>query len=379
MSFNMYIKLNLSNENKQLGNKQYGKLENENNINKVDNHDTNNFKNWNNMNKQNIKKMKNIWGNLSKNNIKIVGNGVNNSATVVEQKAILDEVQIMVTNSLSKNDKSFIQKVIPGIMRVLTNIKDSSSESLNNIFEKITKGYSISELEKIISFLEKFLSTFGYNLPHRRSISSYTKNKTGGSNESINIDAVKYMGLFSILLSFLYFLYKKIEKYPYINPINNNYDPYRFPKSNNERGMTKKNKNGSKKNGTKVHFNNSNSKLVNQKISVEKYEKENPKGFKENDIVIYKGKEEAKIVSVHQDDKEPYFTIRTTDGKEFQTNNKHISHDWSPVNYQKSRTSYQKFYNNNTGKDITFRENTDANLYFLKKMQNNYHSRGLIG
>ena len=179
-----------------------GKLENENNINNVDNHDTNNFENWNNMNKSNIKKMKNIWGNLSKNNIKIVGNGVNNSATALEQKAIIDDMQIMITNSLSKNDKSFIQKVIPGIMRVLTNIKDSSSESLNNIFEKITKGYSISELEKIISFLEKFISTFGYNLPKRRSIihSITNKNKTGGSNESIYTKAVTYMGLFNILL-----------------------------------------------------------------------------------------------------------------------------------------------------------------------------------
>ena len=35
MSFNMYIKLNLSNENKQLGNKQYGKLENENEVWKI--------------------------------------------------------------------------------------------------------------------------------------------------------------------------------------------------------------------------------------------------------------------------------------------------------------------------------------------------------
>ena len=307
-----------------------GKMQNDININDVSNNDndTNNFENWNKINKTNIKKMNNIWGNLSKNNIKIVGNGVNNYAT--EHKAILEDVQIMITNSLSKNDKSFIQKVIPGIMRVLTNIKDSSSESLNNIFEKITKGYSISELEKIISFLEKFLSTFGYNLPQRRSISSYTKNKTGGSNESINTNAVKYVGLFSILLGFLYFLYQKIEEYPYINPINKKYDPYRFPKSNNERGITKKNKNGSKKNG-KVHFNNSKSKLVNQKISVNRinfYEKENPKG-------------------------------------------------WSNINHQKARTSYQKFYNNNTGKNITFTENTKNNLKFLKNMQKNYNYRGL--
>ena len=232
------------------------KIQNDININDVSNNDTNNFVNWNNMKKPNIKKMKNIWGNLSKNNIKIVGNGVNNSASALEQKAILSEVQVMITNSLSKNDKSFIQKVIPGIMQVLTNIKDYSSESLNNIFEKITKGYSISELEKIIYFLEKLLTTFGYNLPKRRSIihSITNKNKTGGSNESIYTKAVTYMGLFNTLLVFLYFLYDKIDEYykptnPYINPINNEYDPYRYQEIEiiKDNVVTKKKKNGSKK------------------------------------------------------------------------------------------------------------------------------------
>ena len=387
MNFNNKTKDKESDDKEKSGNQfknSNGKLENQNNINNVDNQDTNNFENWNNMNKPNIKKMKNIWGNLSKNNIKIVGNGVNNSATALEQKAILDEVQIMITNSLSKNDKSFIQKVIPGIMRVLTNIKDSSSESLNNIFEKITKGYSISELEKIISFLEKFLSTFGYNLPKHRSIihSITNKNKTGGSNESIYTKAVTYMGLFNILLVFLHFLYDKIDEYykptnPYINPINNKYDPFRYQEIEriNYNGVTKKKKNRSNK--KEVHFNKSkSSKRINQNISVKFSDNLE---FKKNDIAIYKGKEQVTIVAVHSDDDEPYFTVRKADDSEVKTTIKHLSYDkWSDINLQNSRTSFKKVYNDK-GMNITYKKNTNANLKFLRKMKNNLHRRGIIG
>ena len=50
---------------------------------------------------------------------------------------------------------------------------------------------------------------------------------------------------------------------------------------------------------------------------------------------------------------------------------------WSDINHQKDRTSYQKFYNKNTGKNKTFTENTKNNLKFLKNMRNNYTLHGL--